>query len=98
LCGLAELASRLRDVCSQLNDCVGRWESRVALAEEAAELLGKWSLQETSETCLLDTKERSRSKVAEAVSAKLRHSYMASAKELQSLLNLKIKHLSQYTT
>ncbi|KAF4526862.1 hypothetical protein B566_EDAN013916 [Ephemera danica] len=98
LCGLAELASRLRDVCGQLNDCVGRWESRVALADEAADLLGKWSLEEDSATSLKDTKDRSRSKVAEAVSAKLRHSYMASAKELQSLLTLKIKHLSQYTT
>ncbi|XP_059486390.1 N-alpha-acetyltransferase 25, NatB auxiliary subunit [Neocloeon triangulifer] len=100
--GLSELAKHLRDCCNKMLDSIGRWETRVALIEEVSDHLCKWSLEDPEgnpeHKQVTDDKNRRRDEMVVAVVAKLRHSYMSSAKELQNLLSHKCKHFALFTS
>ncbi|XP_065334806.1 N-alpha-acetyltransferase 25, NatB auxiliary subunit isoform X1 [Cloeon dipterum] len=94
---LTKLAKHLNDCCSRLLESVGRWEARVALVDKLNEHLCKWSLDEAEESDRGgDEQNKRRDQMVVAVVAKLRHSYMTSAKELQNLLSHRCKHFEAY--
>jgi hypothetical protein len=100
--GLVTLAKTLRGVATQLHEALGRWEVQVALCDDTTEHLATWSLDDPTNNPFrvqaVDSKDRRRDQMAEPVRLKLRHSYMTSSRELQSLLSTKCKHLALYAS
>jgi hypothetical protein len=99
--GLSSLAKNVRESGLNLQNSIGRWETSVALVEEATEHLSGWSLHDPennpNRVQAIDKKDRRRDQVVVAVNAKLRHSYMASAKELQNMLLMKCRLIGNYS-
>ena len=100
--GLLNLAKNLRGLATQLHESISRWEVRVALVEEATEHLSNWSLHDPEsnpdQNQVVNSNNQRRDQRCEAVNLKIRHSYMASAKELQNLLSMKCKHLALFSS
>jgi len=96
------MSKKIQEICTSLHFCIVQWETTVALVDAATEHLCNWSLNDPENNPnriqAIDNKDRRREQLVVAVNAKLRHSYMASAKELQNMLSNKCKHFALYSS